>query len=112
MALRQVMNAASLSTSVSNSPLVYLGRPSRSSGVNIVTMMVAGQMAGSQVKMQVSPVGSAGPWYDVASTTVSTSAIVNVELADGIYTRLHLYSVSAGVTSVDAWLAIGSYTDK
>jgi len=111
MALRQVYAAGSASTSAATSFPIYLGRSVASNGVNIVTLAVAGQMAGAQVKLQLAP-STAGPWFDIASTTVSTSAVINIEIADGFYIRPHLYSVSAGVTSVDAWIGIGSYSRR
>ena len=109
MALRQVLTSASLSTSATNSNSIQLTKASNQAGVNIITFLVQGQMAGAQVKLQLAP-ASSGPWADIASTTISTSAIsLNVEIADGFWIRPHLYSVSAGATSVDAWLGIGKY---
>ena len=110
--LRQIWSGASLSTSAANSQNLQLGPNKTRSSVNLITFLVAGTLNGAQCKLQIGATNSAGTlnFYDIASTTISAAgSILNIEVADGFTIRPYLYSVSAGVTSVDAWIGTGSY---
>lgn len=108
---RQVFNGASLSTSATNTSTYQLTGALRANVVNLITFMAVGQFAGAQVKLQIGATLSGGAlaWLDLASTTISTSAVVNIEVAGDWAVRPHLYSASAGATSIDAWIAVGQY---
>jgi len=110
MALKQVF--AANETSTTTSTIAFKNKTHAS--VNLVTFMCKGDFDGAHAKLQLGASLSSGTivWNDIASTTLSASGLVNLEVADGYNLRAVLYGMSATAsqsTSVDGWIAAGTY---
>lgn len=110
MALKQIFAARETSTT---SETISFKNKTKAS-VNLVTFMLKGDFDGALGKLQIGASLSSGTvvWNDIASTTMSASGQVNVEIADGYNVRAVLYAMSATAsqsTSVDGWIGAGTY---
>lgn len=110
MALKQILNAASVTVTGSAEYLKNTGHPA----VHTVTLMAHGAFAGATLKAQIGVSNSVDglKWVDIPSGSMTATSVANFDIAEGFYFRTLLASASATATSVDAWIGIGRSTSK